>query len=186
MRLATQSLFRTLSKNAKRIRNEKLSSNSIDVCLCHNWHRARYRFYKVDIAMFEPRPQRPYIPSELLEPHVQRFLGWLVEEISMHDEFPSELQWRCWSEQLHGIDRFITVLNSEAGLNELRPIHTKMAFSNARCEIDAFYPGRVGDLSPKTLSPLECVPFDEEKKEKARGIWECCRKARQMEENNEQ
>jgi len=96
-----------------------------------------------------------------------------VEEISSFDTFPPEEQWRYWSEQLHGVDKLMIVMNG-AGYGNVRPIHANLAFTNARCDIDAFYPSN-GKLS-KTCSPIKTTcPFD---KEKAMGIWQLAREAR--------
>lgn len=119
---------------------------------------------------------RPYIPSELLEPHLVRLFGWIVEEISSFEEFPSEEQWRFWSEQLHGVSRLMTVLDGGP-----RPIHASLAFTNARCELDAFYPsyGHARRMT-RTLSPLTAeIPWNKDIEEKARSIWEAARKARE-------
>ncbi len=107
-----------------------------------------------------------------------RLLGWMVEEIASFEEFPSEEQWRFWSEQLHGVDKLMTVLDG-GGYDALRPIHAVLAWSNARCGLDAFYPGYGHPKRmPRTLSPITPeVPFTEEIEEKALGIWTAAREA---------
>jgi len=80
------------------------------------------------------REQLPYIPSEMIEPYLEKFCGTIIREIGMCPKFPSMKKWRDWDQKMSGVDYLLHHLNC-TGNEQLRPVHAKLAFSNVRYKI---------------------------------------------------
>ena len=101
----------------------------------------------------------PYLPSEVLEPHLTRFYGLLIQFIGREIRFPSKQKWKSWSDMMQGVS-YIVGGNRPRELDNSIGIHASLAYSNFRRDFDPYWPGKEFDL------------------EKAKTVYENCKKAR--------
>ena len=96
------------------------------------------------------------IPSELLEPHLSKFLGLMVSFIGSESRPPARDQWEKWHNMLKGV-HYLAIGNRSS--NSACGVNASLAFTNALKEIDPCWATTSGTFDEKS----------------ALRIWKACR-----------
>lgn len=100
----------------------------------------------------------PSIPSEILEPQLEKFLGCMVGMIGAYRRCPPKAKWLEWHNMMRGVD-YLVMGNRPKDNRDPTGIHASLAYNHGRCK----------------LTPICGYKQDKFDRERAREIWQNCR-----------
>lgn len=101
----------------------------------------------------------PYIPSEILEPHLTKFFNYMITVIGNERRFPSRAKWTAWHNMFKGV-HYLVIGNRSRDSSNCVGVHANLAYGNFLGKIDPCW---------------ACSSSGGFDKQRAMEIWKTCR-----------